>query len=533
MGRNQFLVAAVSAGLLAMNCSPFVFADHNDVWNLQQQASTAAEKNDLNAAEQLLLKSIANGDKYGYHNQPSSIEDLADIYAKQGKFEAAERLYNKTRAVYQVEWTGLNSFNLYFVNNFSRFYLGQSKFAQAAPVLKEAIGLWKKLSESGKPSSDVCMSLSLSCTKESQWYLAHRDIVNATLFAHAGVSFLDTTANPEYYDPLRARAITQLAFCTIASDHPGAAQGSLDKAESLYKKSHYLPDDLELAQIDSGRMRLLQKQNRAAEAKRAEVALYSVWPALTFTPVADQFRELCELCAPQYRQFQYSGAHLKMTQLELANQARTEADRIGNPVLCAEANARTALIYLGERHVDRAKPFCAQALKWLDNVPKSSLQPCSFYMRMADGYRNADYFEEAGMLFAICLQRVKHADVKQTKQCLNIIKQATKFAMNDILHYSHKQALELLEQACELLNTYGDRLDESTMDAWFSLAEKEEQFARLPQARHAYEVLLIAEKDAYGATGPEVKDTVKKLATVLRRMNLMQEAAGLEARYRK
>ncbi|KAH8668244.1 hypothetical protein BGZ60DRAFT_376348 [Tricladium varicosporioides] len=124
-----------------------LIADNNIEWAYNQLANLYADQGKLEAAEEMYERALAGYEKALGREHTSTlntVNNLAILYADQGKLEAAEKMYERALAGYEKALGREHTSTLSTVNNLAILYKDQGKLEAAEKMYERALAGYEK-----------------------------------------------------------------------------------------------------------------------------------------------------------------------------------------------------------------------------------------------------------------------------------------------------------------------------------------------------------------------------------------------------
>lgn len=480
-----------------------------DVWSLQNKAHEALERKDRAAAERLLRQSIARGDKQGYNNQPCSVEDLALLLANENRLKEAEQLFHKAETVYNRESPN-DSFRVYFYTRYADFLLNQRRFADAAEVLGREMALWRR-NPKDYPGGDASICLSEELNTVARWSVRQKQFALAVRFANDAVYVTQTMEGAEHAEIFLADNLSALAIASIMAGDAKKAEQAVAQSMEILKKLHFERQDLEMAELLRTRSIILQRLRKTAESGPLAAEVRQYWPDYVWEDPA--WLQSAKAGSLQMSEHDGWGAYRDRTALEEAQKSLRIASKFSpSDVRVAESNYRVA--QLSFRHRAAQDDSYLTAALQAARTSRGNKHPYVAYMlvgqaQLVVGSKREDCYcllnEAIDVLTSTAPALGKKEAAVVTKQVIAILR-------NSLARSAYQPvAVKVYGRACNLLKSFAGGVDEDYMDALSDLAHWQEEIRDRVAADATYQKLLSAEKIAYGADSPEVKDTKRKI----------------------
>jgi tetratricopeptide (TPR) repeat protein len=143
------VVTLALAGLLLAGCAP----NARFLWEEYTSAGIAAARAaQYRRAEMFLNRAAQKAEELGPQELGRSLNNLAEVYRRQGRPAEAERFFKRALAVKEVGLGRDHTDVAYSLNNLAQLYLGQGREKEAAPLLERSLVIQEKALDPEHPA---------------------------------------------------------------------------------------------------------------------------------------------------------------------------------------------------------------------------------------------------------------------------------------------------------------------------------------------------------------------------------------------
>ena len=143
----RLLVLGVGA-LLVAGCA----SSERFLWEEYTSAGIQAVRAQQYArAEQLLIRAAKKAEELGPQEKGRSLNNLAELYRRQGRVAEAERYFTEALSVKEAELGGDHPDVATSLNNLAQLYVAQGRDLEAAPLLERSLAIQEKVLDAEHP----------------------------------------------------------------------------------------------------------------------------------------------------------------------------------------------------------------------------------------------------------------------------------------------------------------------------------------------------------------------------------------------
>lgn len=507
---------------------------NNKAWDLYTQGEDAYKDKKFAQAETLWKKSVEEGLKNGFGFGPGSTERLGDFYAEQKNYNKAIDLYKTALQVYDKEWTENPELKTTTFAKLANVYVATHNLAAAENQLNLAVGTLKRVKPSDWPSSQTVLELVEQLEHLSRVMLARNENGKAENLARNALYVVTTMPDAKFYREEKADCCGLLGRVYLREKKYPDSIKHLKEAIAI-EREHFADVDWEVAEYLNDYHDALMGSNQTKEANQLGAWLYHVWPRSTFKN-SEEWGRLIR--AGSLHAYSRGGSDQVKTN---AQQAVVVARRYGeSDVRFGESKARLALFQHRHGDYNEVWPFMEVAIACREKaMGKTNPMLTRVLENWATSLVEGHSSYEPGFLIH---ERIIGLDESVAKQGdMTVYKSAKGVAdycknMLASSNYEWDKLMPLYERAYKVIAKTKGVLDEKTIDCLCDIIyfEKPRVFMtgkEFDALSGHFQQLLKIEKDVYGAKSPEVRETAKDYANLLRRVQLKDEAAKIETIY--
>lgn len=511
-----------------------VVAFNKKAWDLRIEAEEAYKAKKFVQAEVLWRKSVEEGLKNGFGFASGSAEGLGDFYVEQKNYSKAIELYKTALQVCDKEWSENPELKTSTFTRVANVYVATKNLAAADNQLNLAVGILKRVKPSDWPSSQTVLNLVEQLEHVSRLLLTRNENGKAENLARNALYVVTTMPDAKFYREEKAGCCGLLGRVYLCERKYPDSIRQLKEAIAI-EREHFADVDWEVAEFLNDYHDALLDSNQTKEANQLGNWLYQVWPKSTFKN-SEEWGRLIR--AGSLYTYSRNGSDKVKTS---AQQAVAVARKYGeSDIRFGESKARLALFQ--HRHGDYQEvwPLMETAIACRQKaIGKTNPMLTKVLENWATSLEEGHSSHEPGFLI---YEKIIGLDEGVAKQGdMNVYKSAKRVAdycknMLASHNYDWDKLMPIYERAYKVIAKTKGALDEKTIDCLSDIIyfEKPRVFMagkELDALSAHFQQLLKIEKDAYGAKSPEVRETARDYASLLRRVQLKDEAAKIEAIY--
>lgn len=448
-----------------------------------------------------------------------SLFSLSVLYERQGKYEEAERFSRDALEIREAALAPDHPDVAESLHNLALVIHKQGNFDEAEPLYKRALEIREKALGPNHP--DVSESL--------------RDL--GVLYYMKG----------QYNDaePLYRRALT-IRESILGPDHPDVGRnlnslaalyytlGRYSEAEPLYKRALKIrektlgSDHPEVAICLNNLAILYYNQGKSNEAEVLYKQALEIREKALGPNHPDVAESLGSLAALYFRENRYSDAELLYKRSLAIHKKTLKPD---HPKVASSLN-NLALLYTYQGKSSEAEPLLKEALEIREKAfgpdhpdVAQSLETLAYF------YLNNDRYDEAEPLYKRALSISKKSLGSDHLSVTGIL-DALAYICDEKGQYD--EAANLYQQALAIRVKYPDSYQLELSETLFSLALiYQHHLNRLDEAEVLYKRALAIQEKVLSQDNPQLINTLKEYAALLRTLGRENEAVKLESRIKK
>lgn len=529
-------ICVLSVFLCALSSGLFneAFAINNKAWDLYSKGEDAYKAKKFAQAESLWKQSVEEGLKNGFGFGPGSTERLGDFYAEQKNYNKAIELYKTGLQVYDKEWSDDPELKISTLAKLSNVYLATQNVAAAENQLNLAVNILKRVKPSIWFSNQALLELVEQLEGMSRVMLAHHEDEKAENLAKNALYIIITMPDGKFYRDEKASCSGLLGRAYLAEKKYPQSIEQLKVAIAI-EREYFADVDWDVAEFLNDYHDALLGNNQTKEANRLGAWLYQVWPKSTFKNSEEWGRLFRKASLHAYSR---GGSD---ETIPSARQAIAVARKFGeSDIRFGESKARLALFQHRYGDYKEVWPLMETAIACRE---KAMGKTNPMLIRVLENWATSlveghSSYEPAFLLY----EKIIGLDEGIAKQGdMDVYKSAKTVAdycknMLTGSSYDQEKLIPLYERAYKVIAKTKGALDEKTIDCLSDIIyfEKRRVFLigkEFDSLSAHFQQLLKIEKDAYGAKSPEVRETAADYANLLRRVQLIDEAANIETIY--
>jgi hypothetical protein len=520
--------------VLLLTLSSDALAINEAAWKLDEEARVALEAGNHKKAESLWLQAYKLGEKRGFEYASNPAFKLAEMYALQKRSGEAEKMFLEAKRISNIDYPDSGRLQQQIDLALGKMYLETGKIEQASVTLTRACTNWMKgAAQKEQPSSTDSLNLAETLASLSTVLANRKQFAESQSLAKSVVSLLDRMDDKKFYQAEKAKYQCFLGKMACRNRDYKTAIESLSRGLKALDQKFTLVD-WERAEPSHYLVLALTGTKQDAQAKELSSAMMPSWPSYAF-------EQSDEWSVPFAKSMETSGDYHREKD-QYARDAVAIATKWGTKdVRFADSEARLGIVLHHKGKYDEAPPHMERAIMSLRSA--AGISPNAAALRYEHWGKlledTSHYTRSAPWSVYRAAVKIRKANAKyHDEDAFRGAKQIANYCKNGLASSYDEELFSMFADACDVMATAHGLNDERVLDAFHDLItarEQRYQYEGNPQI-HAplimlYRKVLTGEKDAYGATSPEVKETASNLVAYLRKVKMNEEADLIAKEY--